>query len=63
MCTYMSNASPLVAGFNVKEESIDTEEQEESKFDSSVKYIPSQTIDVYSKYLRDLSFVVSCCSS
>ena len=59
----MSNASPLVAGFNVKEESIDTEEQEESKFDSSVKYIPSQTIDVYSKYLRDLSFVVSCCSS
>ena len=49
----MSNASPFVAGFNVKEESIDTEEQEESKFDSSVKYIPSQTIDVWTRLTDD----------
>ena len=41
--------SYTIAGFNVKEESIDEIEQEESEFDPSVKYVPSQTIDVYTR--------------
>lgn len=39
----------FIAGFNVKEESVDEFEQEESEFDPSVKYVPSQTIDVYTR--------------
>ena len=45
--------SYTIAGFNVKEESIDEIEQEESEFDPSVKYVPSQTIDVYTRIPED----------
>ncbi len=38
-----------VAGFDVQEESIDRDEQEDSEFDPDVKYVPSQTIDVYNR--------------
>lgn len=35
------------AGFLVKEESIDQNEQEDALYDKTKKYVPSQTIDVY----------------
>lgn len=38
-----------VAGFDVQEESIDRDEQE----DSDLKYVPSQTIDVYDRFNPD----------
>ena len=49
MLRYMHFDSLSVAGFDVQEESIDRDEQEDSEFDPDVKYVPSQTIDVYNR--------------
>ena len=45
----ISELHPILhtAGFLVKEESIDQNEQEDALYDATKKYVPSQTIDVY----------------
>ena len=49
---YFSILSPqlhnIIAGFNIREESIDEDEQKEAETNKTKRFIPSQTIDVVS---------------